>query len=133
MSPIILSKNLPFFKTPFLLATLRHQRVTATFKLMVLFFCLFRYRFVNHYEYLSAWIEKMNLPKKIFLVIHDWGSALGFHWANQHRDRVAGIAFMEAAVETIPDTDWYPSDIKNTYMVFFFDIFTANNQDRVHL
>ena len=77
-----------------------------------------RYRLVNHYEYLSAWIEQMNLPKKIFLVIHDWGSCLGFHWANQHRDRVAGIAFMEAFVEAFPVADSFPEDIKAVFAVF---------------
>ena len=78
-----------------------------------------RYRLVNHYEYLSAWIEQMNLPKKIFLVIHDWGSCLGFHWANQHRDRVAGIAFMEAFVDALPDIDSYPEDVKPVFTVFY--------------
>ena len=60
----------------------------------------------------------MNLPKKIFLVIHDWGSALGFHWANQHRDRLAGIAFMEAVVEVFPDYDFLPEDIRPAFKVF---------------
>ena len=87
---------------------------------MNFFHCFLRYRFINHYEYLSAWIEKMNLPKKIFLVIHDWGSALGFHWANQHRDRVAGIVFMEAGVETLPDYDCLSEELKPTFQVFYF-------------
>ena len=60
----------------------------------------------------------MNLPRKIFLVIHDWGSGLGFHWANQNRDRVAGIAFMEAVVGTFPDYDWCSEDMKPILKVF---------------
>ena len=46
------------------------------------------YRVKLHYEYLSALLDKLNLPQKVTFVIHDWGSALGFHWCNMHRDRV---------------------------------------------
>ena len=76
-----------------------------------------RYRFANHYEYLSAWMEKMNLPKKIFLVTHDWGVIFGFHWANQHRDRVAGIAFAEGLGGAIPDCDFYVEDVSKALQV----------------
>jgi haloalkane dehalogenase len=40
----------------------------------------------------------LGIDHDVVLVIHDWGSVLGFDWANQHRDRVAGIAYMEAIV-----------------------------------
>ena len=60
----------------------------------------------------------MNLPKKIFLVTHDWGAVLGFHWANQHRDRVAGIAFSEGLVEPAPDYDFYDEDTQKGLKVF---------------
>ena len=46
------------------------------------------YRVKLQYEYLSALLDKLNLPQKVMFVIHDWGSALGFHWCNIHRDRV---------------------------------------------
>ena len=46
------------------------------------------YHFREHYKYLSAWIEKMQFTTKLNFVIHDWGSGLGFHWANQHRDQL---------------------------------------------
>jgi len=55
------------------------------------------YRFEDHYKYLSAFIEKMEL-KNVTLVIHDWGSALGFHYANMNQDNVKAIAFMEAVI-----------------------------------
>lgn len=55
------------------------------------------YRFEDHYTYLSAFIEKMEL-KNVTLVIHDWGSALGFHYANMNQDNVKAIAFMEAVI-----------------------------------
>ncbi|MHA2277964.1 MAG: haloalkane dehalogenase [Candidatus Kariarchaeaceae archaeon] len=53
------------------------------------------YGFHDSYEYLDAFITELGL-KNITLVIHDWGSGLGFHYANMHRDNVKAIAFMEA-------------------------------------
>jgi haloalkane dehalogenase len=40
------------------------------------------------------------------LVAHDWGSALAFDWANHHRDRVLGIAYMEAIVRPLAWAEW---------------------------
>lgn len=57
------------------------------------------YRFVDHAQYLDAWFEAVNLDRKVILVLHDWGSALGFHWARRHPDRVRGITYMEAIVK----------------------------------
>ena len=60
------------------------------------------YRFVTHREYLAGFIDAVIGPTEaILFVIHDWGSALGFDWANQHRDRVGGIAYMEAIVRPV--------------------------------
>jgi haloalkane dehalogenase len=56
------------------------------------------YRFVEHRRYLDALLEALNVRKRVTLVIHDWGSTLGFDWANRHRDAVKGIAYMEAMV-----------------------------------
>lgn len=53
------------------------------------------YRFVTHAHYLDNFIEQLDL-QNITLVIHDWGSALGFYYAMRHEDNVKGIAFMEA-------------------------------------
>jgi len=58
------------------------------------------YTFEDHYEYVEKFIEALNL-KNITLVIHDWGSGLGFHYANTHRDNIKGIAFMEAIFRPI--------------------------------
>jgi len=57
----------------------------------------YSYRFVDHARYLDAWFDAMNLSKAI-LVIHDWGSALGFHRASRYPDQIAAIAYMEAVV-----------------------------------
>ena len=56
------------------------------------------YRFVDHREYLDELLDQLDLGDHVTFVIHDWGSALGFDWANRHRDRVAGLAYMEALV-----------------------------------
>jgi haloalkane dehalogenase len=60
------------------------------------------YRFTTHRKYLDGFIDAViGSNEKILLVIHDWGSALGFDWANRHRDRVRGIAYMEAIVRPV--------------------------------
>jgi len=66
------------------------------------------YRFTTHRDHLWAFIDAVVGPnEKVLLVIHDWGSALGFDWANQHRDRVRGIVYMEGIVQPIPGwEDW---------------------------
>ena len=56
-----------------------------------------RYRFADHARYLDAWFDALAL-RDVTLVVHDWGSALGFDWASRHPDAVRGIAYMEAIV-----------------------------------
>ena len=56
------------------------------------------YRFVEHRRYLDALLEALDVRERVTFVVHDWGSALGFDWANRHRDAVKGIAYMEAIV-----------------------------------
>ena len=56
------------------------------------------YRFVEHRRYLDALLEALDVRERVILVVHDWGSALGFDWANRHRNAVKGIAYMEAIV-----------------------------------
>ena len=69
------------------------------------------YRFATHREYLDAFIDAVIGPaRSLVLVVHDWGSALGFDWANRHRDRVRGIAYMEAIVRPIAGwEEWSPA------------------------
>lgn len=64
------------------------------------------YRFVEHREYLDGLLDQLDLGDRVTFVVHDWGSALGFDWANRHRDRVAGIAYMEAIVRPVTWDDW---------------------------
>ena len=63
------------------------------------------YRFVDHRRYLDAWFESLDLSDAT-LVVHDWGSALGFHWAYRNQERVAGIAYMEAMVRPLSWDAW---------------------------
>jgi len=63
------------------------------------------YSFATHARYLDAWLATMDLRDAVF-VVHDWGSALGFHWAYRNQDRVAGIAYMEALVRPVHWADW---------------------------
>ena len=65
-----------------------------------------RYRFVEHRRYLDALLDALGVRERVVLVIHDWGSALGFDWANRHRDAVRGIAYMEAIVAPVTWADW---------------------------
>ena len=57
------------------------------------------YRFRDHARYLDAWFEALELRDSVILVVHDWGSALGFDWARRHPHRVQAIAYMEALVQ----------------------------------
>ena len=56
------------------------------------------YTFVEHRRYLDALLDALGVRERVTLVVHDWGSALGFDWANRHRHAVQGIAYMEAIV-----------------------------------
>jgi haloalkane dehalogenase len=75
------------------------------------------YRFVEHREYLDALLDQLDLGDRVILVVHDWGSALGFDWANRHRHRVAGIAYMEAIVRPITWDEW-PERSQSIFQAF---------------
>ena len=75
------------------------------------------YRFVDHSRYLDAWFDEVGLEDKVILVGHDWGSALGFHWANRHRDRIAGVVYMEAIVQSLSWGQW-PSAASRIFQGF---------------
>ncbi len=64
------------------------------------------YRFVEHRAYLDAWIEAVGVTDNVTLVIHDWGSALGFDWARRNPDRVKSIAYMEGIVRPVLWEEW---------------------------
>ncbi len=64
------------------------------------------YRFVEHRQYLDALLEQLDIGDQVVLVIHDWGSALGFDWARRHPERVRGICYMEAIVCPLAWAQW---------------------------
>ena len=64
------------------------------------------YRFVEHREYLDALLDALDVRSKVTFVGHDWGSAMGFDWANRHRDAVKGIAYTEGIVQPVSWDDW---------------------------
>jgi haloalkane dehalogenase len=64
------------------------------------------YRFVDHARYLDAWLEAVGGEREVTFVVHDWGSALGFHWAHRHPDRVRGLVYMEAIVRPLVWAEW---------------------------
>jgi haloalkane dehalogenase len=65
-----------------------------------------RYHYAEHREFLFTLWDALDLGDRVVLVLHDWGSALGFDWAHRHRDRVQGIAHMEAIVTPMTPADF---------------------------
>ena len=65
-----------------------------------------RYTFQVAYDYLVGLLEELDINENVTLVIHDWGSALGFHWAQMHADAVRGVAYMEGIVCPVTWDDW---------------------------
>jgi haloalkane dehalogenase len=64
------------------------------------------YSFAEHRSYLDRLLDSIDLPEQVVLVVHDWGSALGFDWARRNPERVAGIVYMEAIVRPITWDEW---------------------------
>jgi haloalkane dehalogenase len=73
------------------------------------------YRFVDHARYLDGWFDALGLKRNVTLVIHDWGSALGFHWAHRNQSSVKGIAYMEAIVRPVSLAEW-PEAARKVFM-----------------
>lgn len=67
------------------------------------------YTFAAHRMHLDPFLIELGVTADVTLVVHDWGSGLGFDWANRHRDALKGIAYMEAIVAPVSWEDW-PAD-----------------------
>jgi len=65
------------------------------------------YRFVDQQRYLDAWFDALQL-RDVILIVHDWGSALGFSWAQRHPERVKAIVYMESIVRPFQSWDEWP-------------------------
>ena len=76
-----------------------------------------RYGYQEQREFLFGLWDKLDLGDDVILVIHDWGSALGFDWAHQHPKRVKGIVYMEAVVKPVTWQDW-PENARKVFQGF---------------
>jgi haloalkane dehalogenase len=65
-----------------------------------------RYAYAVHRQFLDALLETLGVNDRVTLVLHDWGSALGFDWAARHADKIKGIAYMEAIVAPLTWKEW---------------------------
>ncbi len=79
-----------------------------------------RYRFVEHREFLDAALAALGVASNVTWVVHDWGSALGFDWANRHRGATRGIAYMEALVRPVTWAEW-PEAARRVFQGFRSD------------
>ena len=70
------------------------------------------YSIPTHAEYLFALLNELGCTKNVTLILHDWGSGLGFHYANTHRDAIKRIAFMEAIPTVFPTMGDFPEGIQ---------------------
>jgi haloalkane dehalogenase len=76
-----------------------------------------RYTYTEQRDYLFALWEQLGIGGNVIFVIHDWGSALGFDWANRNRDKVTGIAYMEAVVRPMAWAD-FPDNARGIFQGF---------------
>ena len=78
------------------------------------------YRFTEHSRYLDAWFNTLGLDSNVALVCQDWGSALAFHWVRRHPEKVAGLAYMEAIVQSLTWDQW-PEAARRVFQGFRSD------------
>ncbi len=76
-----------------------------------------RYTFEEHRTYFDGALEALGVTDDVTFVIHDWGSALGFDWANRHRSAVRGICYMEAIVRAL-GWDEFPESAAGVFRGF---------------
>ncbi len=74
-----------------------------------------RYTLAEHIEYFDAAMTQLGVTDKVTLVIHDWGSAIGFDWANRHRAAVKGIAYMEGIVCPVRSWEDWPEAARGIF------------------
>lgn len=75
------------------------------------------YSFFDQVDYLEELIKKLKL-RRITLVLHDWGTALGFHYAMRNQDNVRGLVFMEAMFKPYASWEDFPASLRDTFRTF---------------
>ena len=78
------------------------------------------YKYHGQYKYLSTLLDSLELGDQINLVIHDWGSAMGFQYARENPDRIKSISFMEAIVMPLKWDQW-PENARNIFQLMRSD------------
>ena len=76
-----------------------------------------RYSFQVAFDYLDGLLRHIAADQNVTLVLHDWGSGLGFHWASQNPQAIKGIAYMEAIVAPLSWEDW-PESARGIFQGF---------------
>lgn len=79
-----------------------------------------KYRYKEQRDYLFSLWEQIGVKEETILVLHDWGSALGFDWANQNRNYIQGLVYMEAVAMPLNWEDW-PANAKKIFQGFRSD------------
>ena len=79
-----------------------------------------RYSFQVAFDYLDGLLRHIAADQNVTLVLHDWGSGLGFHWASQNPQAVKGVAYMEAIVAPLSWEDW-PESARGIFQGFRSD------------
>jgi haloalkane dehalogenase len=79
-----------------------------------------RYSFQVAFDYLDGLLKHIAADQNVTLVLHDWGSGLGFHWASQNPQAVKGVAYMEAIVAPLSWQDW-PESARGIFQGFRSD------------
>ncbi len=75
------------------------------------------YGFFDNVKYIEGFIEALGL-QNITLVIHDWGSGLGLHYAMRNESNIKGIAMMEAILMSVPSWEAFPPDFEKMFKAF---------------
>ena len=78
-----------------------------------------QYGFADHARYLDGWFQSLRINNAV-LVVHDWGSALGFHWAHRNADKISGLVYMEALVQPL-EWDAWPEQARGIFQAMRSD------------
>jgi haloalkane dehalogenase len=85
------------------------------------------YRLADHQRYLDAWLDAVGVREQVTLVVHDWGSALGFSWAQRHREQIRALVYMEAIVRPFHSWNEWPEATR----AFFQALRTPAGEDLI--
>ncbi|GCF08520.1 haloalkane dehalogenase [Dictyobacter arantiisoli] len=75
------------------------------------------YGFFEHRSYVERLLDALEVRERVTFVLHDWGAALGFDWANRHRQAVKGLVYMEPVVRPYSWATW-PEATRDLWKAF---------------